>query len=254
MQKLTRVKLAMHRKCVLITGGSRGIGRAIAKQFAINGYNVGIGYLSNDKDALLTKNELLDLNADAEIFKFDISKPDKAKELMNAFIERFGRIDTLVNNAGIASITPISDISNDNWDKMISTNLSSAFYLSKASLPYFLKNKAGNIINISSMWASVGASCEVAYTAAKAGLVGFTKALAKELGPSNIRVNCISPGFIDTEMNNTLSADDFELFKNETPLLRLGKPEDIAPLAVFLASSDASFITGANFHVDGGYI
>ncbi len=244
----------MQRKSVLITGGSRGIGHAIAKQFASNGFNVGVGYVNNDDAALSTKSELLTFNTDVEIFKFDISKPESAKELMSAFVNRFGNIDVLVNNAGIASIAPITDISYESWAKIISTNLSSAFYLSKASLPYFLKNGSGNIINISSMWASIGASCEVAYTAAKAGLVGFTKALAKELGPSNIRVNCISPGFIDTEMNATLSSDVFELFRNETPLLRLGKPEDIAPLAVFLASNEASFITGANFPVDGGYI
>ena len=241
-------------KTALITGASRGIGRAVALELAKNGYYVGIVYLNSNDKAFEVKSAALSFGADAEVFQCDVSDPSQCMMLTKSFIDRFGRIDLLVNNAGVSKIATLNDTEIYDWDKIISTNLSSSFYLSKALLPYFLKNKSGNIINISSIWGVNGASCEVAYSASKAGLIGFTKALAKELGPSGIRVNCISPGIIDTEMNQSLDADTLNELINETPVNRIGKPEDVARTVLFLASSSASFITGENIIIDGGFL
>lgn len=239
-------------KTVLITGASRGIGRAIALSFAKKGYNIGINYNSSKDKALTLKDELLALNIDAEIFNADVSNKNECEELAKSFIKRFGRIDVLVNNAGVSIVKPLSDVSLDEWDNVIATNLSSAFYVTKPLLPCFINNKGGCIINISSVWGESGASCEVAYSASKAGLIGFTKALAKELGPSGIRVNAVSPGFIETDMNNCFSKEDKDNFKENVSLLRLGNTEDVASVVTFLASDDASYLTGQNIIVDGG--
>lgn len=241
-------------KNVLITGASRGIGKSIALEFAKKGYNVGINYFKSSAAAEEVKKEILALGLEAEVFKFDVSKSEECVKLTQAFINHFGSIDVLVNNAGISKIAPINDAEFEDWDEMLNTNLSAAFYLSKALLPCFLKSKSGNIINISSIWGVSGASCEVAYSASKAGLIGFTKALAKELGPSGIRVNCISPGVINTEMNSSLDSETINELCDSTALCRTGAPEEIAKLAVFLASDNASFITGQNIIVDGGFI
>jgi len=243
----------LQKKSVLITGGTKGIGKAIALEFADKGYNVGINYSKDYDSAVSTLKELTQKGVDAEIFKADVSSSLQCEELVKNFIERFNKIDVLVNNAGISLTTPLASTSCDDWNNIISTNLSSAFYLSKEVLSYFLKYKNGNIINISSVWGQIGASCEVAYSASKAGIIGLTKALAKELGPSGIRVNCICPGLIDTDMNSNLSNTDKELFAEETPLMKIGTPCDIAPLAAFLASEHSKFITGAIVPVNGGY-
>jgi len=242
------------KKTVLITGASRGIGKAIALEFAQNGYNVGINYLNSDESALDVKNTAIAYGADAETFKYDISSSNGTEALVKDFIERFSNIDVLINNAGISKIAPISDTSIEEWNAIINTNLSSAFYLCKALLPYFLKLGHGNIINISSIWGVSGASCEVAYSASKAGLIGFTQALSRELAPSQIRVNSISPGIIDTDMNKTIDATSFKSLIDEIPLERAGLPLDIAKTALFLASDDSKYITGQNIIVDGGYI
>ncbi len=241
-------------KCVLITGASRGIGKAIALKFAEQGYCIGINYNNSEATAKDLKNIIINNGGVAEIFPADISNPSDCLELGKSFIECFGTIDTLINNAGITHIAPINDLDFDCWNNIINTNLSSAFYLTKALLPYFINAKNGNIINISSIWGVSGASCEVAYSTSKAGLIGFTKALAKELGPSGIKVNCISPGVIDTDMNSSLTADDLWQLKESTALCRIGSPDEIANIAYFLASNDSKFITGQNIIADGGLL
>lgn len=242
------------KKTVLITGASRGIGRSIALEFAKKGYNIGINYLNSESAATDVKREALSLGVDAEIFKCDVSVMSDCETLATEFINRFGGIDVLINNAGISKISPISDFSDLDWDKMISTNLSSAFYMSKSLLPYFLRAKDGCIVNISSIWGVSGASCEVAYSTSKAGLIGFTQALAKELGPSGIRVNCVSPGIINTKMNESIDKTVIEDLVEATPLCRLGEPSDIAKTVLFLSSAEAKFITGQNIIVDGGFL
>ncbi len=240
-------------KTVLITGAAKGIGKATALTFAKEGYSVGINYNTSLFEAEGLKKQLIDLGVDAEIFQADVSNPASAKALAESFIKRFGHIDVLINNAGISSVKPINEVQIQEWDTIISTNLSSAFYLTKALLPYFIDAKNGSIINIASIWGEFGASCEVAYSASKAGLIGFTKALSKELGPSGIRVNSISPGFIDTDMNSNISEEDKNNFKQNLAIERIGVPEEIANVATFLASDKAKYITGQNISVNGGY-
>lgn len=240
---------------VLITGATGGIGSEIALAFSNAGYRVGIHYCHAKTKAVELKSMLLKNGADAEFFSADLTVSQEAVSLRNSFIERFGSIDVLINNAGISKIAPINDITFDDWQSIISLNLSSPFYLIKSFLPDFLKNKRGSIINISSMWGVAGASCEVAYSAAKAGLIGMTKALSKELGPSGVRVNSISPGVIDTKMNAHLGAEALNELRLDTSLQRLGAPSDIASAALFLADNEKSgFITGQNLIVDGGFI
>jgi 3-oxoacyl-[acyl-carrier protein] reductase len=183
----------------------------------------------------------------------DISKPDEAREAVAKAIEALGGIDVLVNNAGIAQIKMFCDITDEDLANMLNTNLSSAFYVTRASLPSMVSQKWGRIINIGSMWGKVGASCEVHYSASKAGLRGMTMALAKELGPSSITVNAVEPGVIATDMNASLDEQTLRELCDETPLCRIGKPEDVANLVGFLASEEASFITGQIIGVDGGF-
>lgn len=240
-------------KNVLITGSSSGIGAEMALYFAKSGYNVGITY-NNSKDCAESLKHILDGICDAQVYFADVSNSDSCLNLCSEFIKHYKRIDTLINNAGISLISPVTDMSIDEWDKAIRTNLSSSFYLTKVFLPYFLKQKSGTIINVSSMWGVCGSSCETAYSASKAGLIGFTKALARELGPSGIRVNSISPGYIDTPMNGTLPEFVEKEYAEKASLQRIGNPSEIAKTALFLASDDSSYITGQNIIVDGGTI
>lgn len=239
-------------KTVLITGAAKGIGKAMAIAFAENGYAVGINYNTSEKLANELKSALISLGTDAEIFKADVSNSNEALNLAENFIKRFGHIDVLINNAGISKISPITDVTVDDWNKIILTNLNSAFYVTKPLLPYFINSKAGTIINIASIWGKIGASCEVAYSTSKAGLIGFTKALSKELGPSGIRVNAIAPGFIDTDMAKDLSESDKNDFTSQLSLERIGTSKDIAGIALFLASENAGYITGQCITADGG--
>lgn len=236
-------------KTALITGGSRGIGKCLVEGFIKEGYNVAFTYLNSDKDA-----EALSTRCGAYAIKADVSKSDEVENAVRLAIEGFGKIDVLVNNAGIDEFCLLTDITDEKWHKMIDTNLSSAFYASRAVLKDMIRRQGGAIINIASMWGEVGASCEVHYSVSKAGLIGLTKALAKEVGPSNIRVNCVSPGVIDTDMNKHLSNEDMEQLKNDTPLGKIGKCEDILNAVLFLASDKSSFITGQILGVNGGYI
>lgn len=241
-------------KTVIVTGGAKGIGAAISSLFAKFGYNVIVNY-NNSKDA--AENLCAQLTAEGHSclpFKADVSNSLEVKKLFEFAAQNFGKIDTVINNAGIAQQKLITDTTDQDYDKMIATNLNSVFYCSREAAKYMVKEKNGSIINISSMWGISGASMEVHYSAAKAGVIGLTKALAKELGPSNIRVNAIAPGVVKTDMLNGFSDDDLKELANATPLQRLGTPEDVAKTALFLASSDASFITGQIISVDGGFI
>ena len=243
----------MNKKTALITGSSRGIGRAIAILFARNNYNVVINYNKSEKEAQELYDMLSKENLNVRIFKADVSNVQEANALVNYTIGQFENIDVLVNNAGISKPCLFTDISYEQWDEMISTNLSSVFYVTKKALQYMLPNQSGHIINISSMWGTSGASCEVAYSATKAGMDGLTKALAKELAPSNIQVNAISCGVIDTHMNAQFSTEERLALKEEIPAGRFGAPEEVASLA-FSVCSGHPYLTGQIIGLDGGFL
>ena len=236
-------------KTVLITGGSRGIGSELVRTFSKNGYNVAFTYRSSSKVAqsLAEETGALAICADSR-------SENEVCDAVGKTVSAFGSVDCLINNAAISAFSLFTDITLDDWNDMISVNLTGAFLYSKCVIPDMLKRKNGRIINITSMWGLVGSSCEVHYSAAKAGLIGMTKALAKELGPSGITVNAIAPGVINTEMNAKLTDEDREVLINDTPLMRIGDTKDIAEAALFLAGDGASFITGEVLNVSGGYI
>lgn len=236
-------------KTVLITGASRGIGAATAKRFAEGGYNVVINYNKSEAEA---KSLAELINACA--IKADIGNPAEVEEMMRIIEKDFGGADVIINNAGVSKFGLFTDMTEDEWQEIININLSGAYRVTRCGVKPMIAKKCGCIINISSMWGQVGSSCESAYSASKAGLIGLTKALAKELGPSNIRVNCIAPGVIDTDMNSSLTAETLAELAEDTPLMRLGKPEDIAELAFFLASDGAGFITGQIIGSNGGFV
>lgn len=241
-------------RTVLITGASRGIGAACAVAFANKGYNVLINYKSSEDKALELCKSLRDSGCNARVFCADVSIKSEVNGMIEYCVNNFGGIDVLVNNAGISQEKLFIDITDNDFDNMINMNLKSAYYCTQKSLEYMISNKNGNIINISSIWGMVGASCEVHYSIAKAGIIGMTKALAKEMGPSNININCIAPGVIQTDMLSSFGKDDLDALINETPLMKLGTPMDIAKCAVFLASEDASFITGQVISPNGGFV
>lgn len=241
-------------KVAVITGGSRGIGSAIAVQFAKAGAAVVINYNKNDEAADETINQLKEIGVYAVSMKGDISDYNFTKELMDFTISKFGRIDILVNNAGISKVGLFIDADENDWDSIINTNLKGTFNCCHNVAKHMLDKKSGCIINISSMWGNVGASCEVIYSASKGGINSFTKALAKELAPSNIRVNAIAPGVIDTEMNRWLSEEEKKELTDDIPMMKFGKADDVAKLALFLASDDSNYITGKIITIDGGLL
>jgi len=241
-------------KVALITGASRGIGRAIAIEFAKEGASVIINYSTDDEGAKETLEEIKRVNGYGIVIKGDIASFEKCNIIVEETLKLMGKIDILVNNAGISHIGLFMDATEAEMQKIISTNLLGAMYLSKHVLKDMISRKNGNIINISSMWGEVGASCEVLYSTSKGGLNLFTKALAKEVAPSNIRVNCIAPDVIETKMNSFLGEEEKISLEEEIPLGRFGKPSEIGKLAVFLCSEDSSYITGQIIRADGGFI
>lgn len=236
-------------KNILITGGSRGIGKAMVKAFSDKGYKVAFTYKSSLDEA-----ESLSKETGALAIMADSAKENDVVKAVSTAANTLGGIDILINNAGISSFSLLQDLTLTEWNECMSVNLTSAFLYSREVIPYMLRSHEGRIINISSMWGLVGASCEVHYSAAKAGLIGFTKALAKELGPSGITVNAIAPGVIDTDMNSHLSGEDMKELSDETPVGRIGNAEEIAKAAIYLSSDDASFITGAVLNISGGLV
>ena len=241
---------------ILVTGGAGGIGSAICRAFAKNGDNVVIHYHNRQENAILLAEELRNkYKVYAQPVYADIGDSGSVKAMFDEIELKAGSIDVLVNNAGIAEQKLFCDISDDDWKNMIGTNLDGVFFCCREALRRFmLPAHNGAILNISSMWGQVGASCEVHYSAAKAGVIGLTKALAKEVGLSNVRVNCIAPGVVMTDMMKSFDSDTIAELKEETPLNRLGTPEDVAEAAVFLCSGKASFITGQVLGVNGGFV
>ena len=235
-------------KHILISGGSRGIGAALVKGLAADGHRVTFLYHNNVEAA-----EAVAAACGALAIRCDISDPDAVREAVAAARAEFGAIDALINNAGVSHIGLSRDITDAEWLRVVNTNLSGAMYLAREVQGDMIASGEGRILNIGSMWGKVGASCEVAYSASKAGLRGLTMALAKELGPSHITVNCIEPGLIDTEMNKALDTDTRAALIEETPVCRIGTPEDVLAAARFLLSDEASFITGQCLGVDGGF-
>ena len=236
-------------KTVLITGGSRGIGAATARRFAAAGYRVAINYNRSEREALELAEEL-----GGTAVRADVGDPDQVQAMVDNVLDKFCQLDILVCNAGIAQQKLFGDLTNEDWKRIFTVNVEGVFYTIRAALPHMLHRKAGRIVTVSSMWGQVGGSCEVAYSASKAAVIGLTKALAKEIGPSGITVNCVAPGVIATEMNAGLSTEDLEALRNETPLESIGKPEDVAESIFFLASDAARFITGQTLAPNGGLI
>mgnify|MGYP004660969459 FL=1 len=232
-------------KKALVTGGSGGIGSAVCRMLSENNYMVYINYYSSEKKAQQLADDIKGIAV-----KFDVSDRND----VNNAVKSIGHIDLLVNNSGISEINTFDSVSPENADRILNINLKGTLNCSRAVLPDMIRNKSGVIINISSMWGECGASCEVDYSASKAGVIGFTKALAKEVAPSGIRVNCISPGFILTDMNRNFSDEDLKLIKEDIPLGIFGTPENIADSVIFLASEKASFITGQILGVNGGMV
>ena len=239
-------------KVVVVTGASRGIGRNIAYNLAVNGYTVVANYNASEDKAISLKEELKSQNIDIDIFKANVSKINEIKRLIDFTIEKYGRIDVLINNAGISEEKLFTDITEEEFDRMIKTNMYSVFFASQEAARYMIKSHSGCIINISSIYGLTGGSCEVAYSMAKAGVDGLTKALAKELGPSNIRVNSVAPGAIDTDMNKNVTEEEWQAIKDETPLMKIGKPIDITRCVKWLVEDE--FTTGQVISPNGGLV
>lgn len=239
-------------KIAIVTGASRGIGREVAKELAESGITVIANYNKSEEEAKKLQQELEEQNFKLEIFKADVSKREDVKKLVEYTIEKHGKIDILINNAGISEYKLFTDETDEDWDKLINTNLYSAFAMSQEVIPNMVHNKKGCIINISSIWGIVGGSLEVLYSISKAGLDGMTKALAKELGPSNIRVNSIAPGMINTKMNSKFTEKEIEEIKEEIPLERLGDSQDIAKCIKWLIEDN--YTTGQVISINGGWV
>ncbi len=236
----------------IVTGGAKGIGRAIVVELAKKGIQVVLNYRHSEKQAIKAKQELLEHGYEIEIYQADVAKKEEVQRLVAYTKEKWGEVDILVNNAGIDKWQLFTDMTDEDWNEMLANNLTSAFYMTKEVVPDMIRKKKGCIINISSIWGITGASCEVAYSVSKAGMDGLTKALAKELAPSNIRVNSIAPGAIDTDMNQNLNKEERKEVENEIPLGRFGTPEDIAKCVMWLVEDN--YTTGQVVSPNGGWV
>ena len=239
-------------KVAIVTGASRGIGKEIAKMLANEGIQVIANYNKSEEKALKLKKDLEEQGKLIDIFKADVSKQEECESLVKYTLEKYNKIDILINNAGIDQYKLITEVTKQDWEDMLNTNLYSAFCMCQQVLPNMIHNKSGRIINISSIWGIVGASQEIVYSITKAGLDALTKSLAKEVGPSNIKVNSIAPGLIDTDMNKDLTEDEVKYVIDQTPLERIGKPQDIAKCIKWLIEDD--FKTGQIISINGGWI
>lgn len=237
-------------RTALVTGGATGIGMACAIELCTQGFEVIVSYNTSQNQALSLSSEYPQIHT----IKADLTKRVEVEAMLSKLLDSYGKIDVLVNNAGIAQQKLFTDITEQDWDCMFDTNVKSMFLVTQGVLPKMIQNKYGKIVNISSMWGITGASCEVHYSASKSAVIGLTKALAKEVGLSGINVNCVAPGVIQTDMNKNLGCETLAVLKEETPLNRLGTPEQIASLVAFLVSDNAEFITGQIISANGGMV
>lgn len=241
-------------KTVVVTGGAKGIGGAISRLFAEAGYNVVVNYRSSSNAASSLVEELQGRHYSVCSKRADVSNYEQTGHLIDFACETYGGIDVLINNAGEALYSLFTDTTPEQWDNIMNSNVKSAYNCSSHAVPYMLKNHSGSIINISSVWGITGASCEVAYSASKAALIGFTKSLAKELALCGIRVNCVAPGVVDTDMLGSLSANETQTLKDDIPLGKFAQPCDIAKAVLFLASANAGYFTGQIISPNGGLV
>ncbi|AYD39895.1 SDR family oxidoreductase [Clostridium fermenticellae] len=239
-------------KVAVVTGASRGIGRATAIALAKNGASVLVNYRENEEAAEETLKSIKEIGAYGIIFKADVSDFKESEKLIKQAVDKFGKIDILVNNAGISNVGLFIDMNETDWNKMIDINLKGTINCSHNAIKYMIPKKSGSIINISSMWGDIGASCEVIYSSTKGAINLFTKSLAKELAPSNIRINAVAPGVIDTDMNKWLSEDEKHELEEEIPVGKFGTVNDIANTVLFLSKNSSKYITGQIIRVDGG--
>jgi 3-oxoacyl-[acyl-carrier protein] reductase len=241
-------------KYALITGASGGIGAATARDFARRGWGVAVHYHRGKERAEALAAELSQTGVPVMTVEADVADPAQVQKMVDNVLENFCQLDILVCNAGLSHVGLLSDIDEAQWRRLFAVNVDGVYHCCQAALPHFIHRKSGSIVTVSSMWGQVGASCEVAYSATKGAVIAFTKALAKELGPSHIRVNSVAPGAIDTEMNRHLSPEELAALAEETPLERLGQPEEVAKTIAFLASDEASFLTGQVLSPNGGLV
>ena len=242
------------KKVVFVTGASRGIGKDVALKFAEKGYDVIINYVSDKTDVETLKKEFAEKGADSLILKADVSKEEEVKDVVEKAIEKFGKIDVLVNNAGITRDNLLMRMSTEDFDKVIDINLKGTFLVTKAVTKYMMKKRCGSIVNLASVVGVVGNAGQCNYSASKAGIIGFTKSVAKELASRNIRANAVAPGFIETDMTNVLSDTVKESIHNQIPLKRMGSSKEVAELIYFLGSEKSSYITGQVINIDGGMV
>ena len=242
------------RKTVLVTGASRGIGKEVALKYAENGYDVIINYVSDKTDVKALENEFKEKGAECLILKADVSNQDEVQKLVDGAIAKFGKIDVLVNNAGITKDNLLMRMSEEEFDKVLEINLKGTFLVTKAVTKYMMKKRTGSIINLSSVVGVAGNAGQCNYSASKAGIIGFTKSIAKELASRNIRANAVAPGFIETDMTSVLPDNVKEAIHNQIPLKRMGSSKEVAELIYFLGSEKSSYITGQVINIDGGMV
>ena len=242
------------KKVAFITGGSRGIGKEVALKFADNGYNIVINYVSDKTDTQELEKEFTKRGVEALIIKADVTNTEQIENLVKEVIEKFGKIDVLVNNAGVTKDNLLMRMSEEEFDKVVEVNLKGTFIVTKAVIKYMMKKRSGSIINLSSVVGVAGNAGQANYSASKAGIIGFTKSVAKELASRNIRANAVAPGFIETDMTAVLSDSVKENIHNQIPLKRMGSAKEVANLIYFLGSDESSYITGQTINIDGGML